>query len=116
MKIAIIGAATGALAYRLLDNKLNQLIESSQCFLFTVLCGKTINNKNKEETIGELWAKNNGAPIEYIIEKTEDLLIKRLFLKADYIIFILNGNPKINKIFMQYKMLGKHGSVIKINE
>ena len=116
MKIAIIGAATGALEYRLLDQKLNQLIETSQCFLFTVLCGRVSNSKSKEETIGEKWAKNNGAPIERITEKSEELLIKKLFLKADYIIFILNGNPKINRIFMQYKMTGKHGSVIKTIE
>lgn len=116
MNVAIIGADTGALEYRLLDKKLNLLIETSQYFLFNILCGYVIGKKSTKETIGELWAKNNGAPIVYISAKTKEQLYTRLFLKADYVIFILNGNPQINNLFMKYKMLGKHGSVIKINE
>lgn len=111
MKVAII-AATGALNYRLLDNKLNELIESSGCYLFYILCGYIEGRKSNEETLGELWAKNNGAPTLYIHEKTIDKLIDRLIFSADYAIFILDGNPLINNAFMRYKMSGKHGSVI----
>lgn len=111
MKVAII-AATGALNYRLLDNKLNELIESSGCYLFYILCGYIEGRKSEEETLGELWAKNNGAPTLYIHEKTTDKLIDRLIFSADYAIFILDGNPLINNAFMRYKMSGKHGSVI----
>ena len=111
MKVAII-AATGALNYRLLDNKLNELIESSECYLFYILCGYIEGRKSNEETLGELWAKNNGAPTLYIHEKTIDKLIDRLIFSADYAIFILDGNPLINNAFMRYKMSGKHGSVI----
>ena len=111
MKVAII-AATGALNYRLLDNKLNELIESSGCYLFYILCGYIEGRKSNEETLGELWARNNGAPTLYIHEKTTDKLIDRLIFSADYAIFILDGNPLINNAFMRYKMSGKHGSVI----
>ena len=111
MKVAII-AATGALNYRLLDNKLNELIESSGCYLFYILCGYIDGRKSEEETLGELWARNNGAPTLYIHEKTTDKLIDRLIFSADYAIFILDGNPLINNAFMRYKMSGKHGSVI----
>ena len=113
MKVAIIGAA-GALEYRLLDNKLNELIESSQCFLFTILCGYVEGRKSNEETLGEKWAKNNGAPILYISEKSTEKLLSRVFYEADYIIFLLNGNPLINNAMMQYKMMGKHGSIIRV--
>ena len=112
MKVAII-AATGALNYRLLDNKLNELIESSGCYLFYILCGYIEGRKSEEETLGELWARNNGAPTLYIHEKTVDKLIDRLIFSADYAIFILDGNPLINNAFMRYKMTGKHGSVIR---
>ena len=115
MKVAVLSAATGALEYRLLDNKLNELIETSQYFLFYILCGYVIGKKSKEKSLGELWAEKNGAPILYISEKTTEELISRVILEADYIIFILNGNPLINNAFMKYKMLGKHGSVIKTN-
>lgn len=114
MKVAII-AATGALNYRLLDEKLNSLIESSGCYLFTILCGSIGKKKSKEtETLGEIWARKNGAPVEYIFAKTENELIDKMIFKADYVIFILDGNPLINNVFMRYKMAGKHGSVIKV--
>ncbi len=114
MKVAII-AATGAFNYRLLDETLNALIENSGCYLFTILCGSIDKEKRKEtESLGELWARKNGAPVEYIFEKTIDKLIDKLIFKADYAIFILDGNALINRIFMKYKMSGKHGSVIKV--
>ena len=113
MNVSII-AATDALNYRLLDNKLNELIESSGCYLFNILCGFVEGDNNEEKSLGELWAKNNGAPVIYIKEKTVDKLIDRMILKTDYAIFILDEeNPIIKKIFMRYKMAGKHGSVIK---
>ena len=114
MNVAVIAAATVPIYYEMLDKRLNSLIESSQCFLFNILCGTVEGSKSNEETLGEIWAKNNGAPILYITEKTTEKLINKLFYKADYIIFFLDGNPLINKMFMKYKMLGKHGSVIKV--
>lgn len=115
MKVAIIGAA-GALEYRLLSNKLNELIETSQCFLFYILCGYVKDKKSNQETLGEKWAKENGAPVLYIAEKSREKLLTRLFLEADYVIFILNGDPLINNAMMQYKMMGKHGSVIRVQK
>ena len=113
MKVAII-AATGALNYRLLDNELNQLIETSGCYLFYVLCGYIEGKKSNEETLGEKWARINGAPTLYIHAKTDNDLIDKMIFKADYAIFILDGNPLINNAFMRYKMAGKRGTVIKI--
>ena len=113
MNVAII-AATGALNYRLLDNKLNQLIETSGCYLFYILCGYIEGRKSNEETLGEKWARINGAPTLYIHAKTADQLIDRLIFSADYAIFILDGNPLINNTFMRYKMAGKRGSVIRL--
>lgn len=112
MNVAIIAAA-GALNYRLLDEKLNELIETSQCFLFNVLCGYVEGKRSDEKTLGELWAIKNGAPTLHIHAKTTDELIDKMIFKADYAIFILDGNPLINNIFMRYKMTGKHGSVIR---
>jgi len=111
MNVAVIAAA-GALNYRLLDNKLNELIESSGCYLFNILCGSVTSEKSNEETLGKLWARKNGAPVINIYAKTINELVDKIILKADYAIFILDGNPLINNIFMRYKMSGKHGSVI----
>ena len=112
MKVAIIAAA-GALNYRLLDKRLNELIESSGCYLFYILCGYVEDRKSKEPTLGELWAKKNGLPVIYISAKTTNELIDKMIFQADYAIFILDGNPLINNAFMRYKMTGKHGSVIR---
>ena len=113
MKVAIV-AATGALNYRLLDKRINELIENSGCFLFYILCGYLDGRKsNEEKSLGQIWAENNGAPVVFIHAKTTDELIDKMILKADYAIFILDGNPVINNAFMRYKMTGKHGSVIK---
>ena len=113
MKVAII-AATGALNYHLLDNKLNQLIETSGCYLFYILCGYIEGRKSNEETLGEEWARINGAPTLYIHAKSDNDLIDKMIFKADYAIFILDGNPLINNAFMRYKMAGKRGTVIKV--
>ena len=110
----MISSAGGAYRYRLLDNKLNELIEASECYLFSFLCGYIKGRQSQEETLGEMWAHKNGAPIFYITENTVEELLNKLFFKADYIIFFLDGTPLIDRAFMKYKMLGKRGSVIRV--
>lgn len=116
MKISVLSAQTSPRYYNLFDKKINSLIETSQCYLFYILCGFTEGRNESPQTLGELWAEKNGAPTLYISEKTTDRLLDRLFLEADYVFFLIDGNPTINKALMKYKMLGKHGSVIKVNE
>lgn len=82
--------------------------------MFYILCGYIEGRKSNEETLGELWARNNGAPTLYIHAKSDNELIDKMIFKADYAIFILDGNPLINNAFMRYKMAGKRGTVIKL--
>ena len=112
MNIAII-AADGALNYRLVDKKINEIIEKTQDYGICILCGFIKGAESKEETLGEKWAKQNGAPIRWVHAKTATKLMDAMILKADYAIFILDGNPLINQALMRYKMAGKHGAVIK---
>ena len=116
MKVAILSSRTAPLYYDLLDKKINSLIETSQCYLFYILCGFIEGRKSSSKPLGELWAEKNGAPTLYISEKTTDPLLNRLFLEADYVIFMLDDDPLIRKAFMKYKMLGKHGSIVKVNK
>lgn len=109
MNIAIVGDLTPN-NYHLLDQKLNELIEEKQCYLFNVLCGGPLRNEKPSPTLGSLWAKNNGAPVHYIFEPTP----AKLFKEADYIVFLYDGNQQTKNLIMQYKMTGKHGSVINI--
>ena len=114
MNVLILSSAAGAESYRLLDNKLNELIETSGCFLFNILCGVVTDKLCQETILGKEWGVKNGAPIRCYHDETEEKVIRTLLSKTDYGIFILDGNPKINNIFMKYKMSGKHGSVIRV--
>lgn len=114
MNVAIIGNAGGAYRYRLLDKKLNELIETSECFLFNILCGIVDGEFYERTALAKEWGINNGAPLLFLHEKTEDKVLKRILNKADYTIFILDKDPFVKNIFMKYKMTGKHGSVIKV--
>ena len=114
MRVAVVSSSTDDKYYDLLNKKINDLIETSQCYLFYILCGNLEDGKPIPRTLGEIWALKNGAPILYISEKTTDKLTRRLFSEADYIFFLLDGNPFINKLFMKYKMTGKHGSAIEV--
>ena len=87
-------------------------METSQCFLFTIL-GGYIEGQERKQTLGEKWAEEYGLPVFYISAKTTDELVRKLILKADYAIFLLDNNPLIRNIAMQYKMSGKHGTIIK---
>ena len=111
VKLAILGGGSGD--YNALDQKLNELIEEKQCYLFTVLCGATDPEKYTPG-LSEVWAKKNGAPIEYLIDADPQRLLKKLAAAADYIIFILRDEQWLKNFMMQYKMLGKHGTVIKL--
>ena len=110
MKIAIIGGELTPENYQKVDKKLNELIEDKGIYLFYMLCGFRSKNQIPEPTLGSIWAKNNGAPIQWIFDPTPAKLINA----ADYIIFLYDGNNFIRQLIMQYKQTGKHGSVISI--
>lgn len=112
MFVSILCAGTAPLYYNLLDKRINELIEKTRCFLFTILCGRIAGQEKKEKTLGQLWAEKNGAPVKYITANTIEELVRKLFYQTDYAFFILTGDPFINNLFMQYKMTGKHGTVI----
>ena len=108
--LAILGGT--AADYDILDSHLNKLIEDSQCYLFTILCGASKNNTSPPLSL--MWADKNGCPVEFL-NAEDGNIINKLFNKATYIIFILHKDDVFTKkLFMKYKMLGKHGSVIKV--
>ena len=110
MKIAIIGGTLTPENYQKVDKELNKLIEEKGIYLFYMLCGLRSKSQMPEPTLGSLWADKNGAPIQWMLEPTPAKLMKT----ADYIIFLYDGNTFIRQLIMQYKQMGKHGSVINI--
>jgi hypothetical protein len=102
-------AAAGFWDYDKLDRTLNQLIEEKQFFIFTVLVGGT---RKGEPSIGERWARNNGAPLEYCYCSDVELLLEKIAKNADYVIADLSGGQWVKRLVMKMKGLGKHGTVV----
>ena len=95
--------------YELLDETMQKMIETYQWFIFTVVC--------TNGSLGELWAKNNGAPIEYFVIKTDDTtsIINQLVKRADYLVAAYDGkNNFCRQLMMKMKMEDKHGESVRI--
>lgn len=109
MLIGILGGdAKEESEFKALDDKLNELIEASQCFLFNAA---VLSKDPSNCTLGYVWASRRGCPVRYF----DDINI--ILRKADYCIFVLNKKREdleVKQALMKYKMSGKHGSVIRI--
>lgn len=90
---------------RLLAETMENLIVSSQCFLFTVVC----NDKN---TAAYKWATANGAPVEFLKEDNLEKLLDKIVATADYLVAYNDGNQIIKRLIMKFKSVGKHGTII----
>lgn len=111
MYLTILTSTTTPIAYKQLDLKLNELIQQTQCYLFTIL----VHSKVKELELGAIWAKNNGAPTCYIQETKQAKIFEKILFKSDYIIFLFDKQDVVIKqLFMKYKMMNKHGTVIQL--
>lgn len=108
MLIGIIGGNSNSeKELKALDDKLEELIETSQCFLFNVAVP---SEDPCNQTLGYLWASRRGCPIKF-------MSIEKILAAADYIVFILSKEKEdmeVKRALMKYKMSGKHGSVIRI--
>lgn len=114
MKVAILGGELNEENYKKVDTTLNRLMEEKGIYLFYILCGSRSINHHPNPTLGSVWAERNGAPIYRIFGATPATLINKMIYEADYIIFLLKPeNQLIKNALMQYKMKGKHGTIIK---
>ena len=109
MLVGILGGdAREEKELKVLDDKLNELIESSQCFLFHAA---VLSKDPSNQTLGCIWASRRGCPVRFFDS------IEKILKKSDYCIFIIKKNDlETTQAFMRYKMdyPWKHGSVIKI--
>jgi len=120
MKVIIVGFED----YNKLTNTMEKLITDSQCYLFSILCGGTTDitpapftNSTKlcpNRPLGEIWAHNNGAPVEYIYNSNVERLLDEIAQTADYVVADLSSDSQfIKRLVMKMKNLGKHGTVVK---
>ena len=100
MRVLILGFSS----LQEVNSTMEKLIESAQCFLFTVVCGGTDN-------VAYDWAQKVGAPVTFSQAKTPQVLLK----DADNIVKKKNYcTPQWCKnLMMAWKKEGKHGTVIR---
>ena len=100
MRVLILGFSS----LQEVNSTMEKLIEESQCFLFTVVCGGTDN-------IAYDWAQKVGAPVTFSQAKTPQGLLK----EADYLVIKINDDTPqwCKNLMMAWKKEGKHGTVIR---
>ena len=100
MRVLILGFSS----LQEVNSTMEKLIEESQCFLFTVICGGTDN-------VAYDWAQKAGAPVSFSQAKTPQELLK----EADYLVIkIRDKTPqKCKNLMMAWKKEGKHGTVVR---
>ena len=77
MRVLILGFSS----LQEIDSVMEKLIESTQCFLFTVVCGGADN-------VAYDWAQKIGAPVTFSQVKTPQELLK----EADYLVMKLEAS------------------------
>ena len=100
MRVLILGFSS----LQEVNSTMEKLIEESQCFLFTVVCGGTDN-------VAYGWAQKAGAPVTFSQVKTPQGLLK----EADYLVMKLDASSPqwMKNLMMAWKKEGKHGTVIR---
>ena len=100
MRVLILGFSS----LQEIDSVMEKLIESTQYFLFTVVCGGTNN-------VAYDWAQKAGAPVTFSQVKTPQGLLK----EADYLVMKLDASSPqwMKNLMMAWKKEGKHGTVIR---
>ena len=100
MRVLILGFSS----LQEIDSVMEKLIESTQCFLFTVVCGGTDN-------VAYDWAQKAGVPVTFSQVKTSQELLK----EADYLVMKLEASSPqwMKNLMMAWKKEGKHGTVIR---
>ena len=100
MRVLILGFSS----LQEIDSVMEKLIESTQCFLFTVVCGGANN-------VAYDWAKKAGAPVTFSQVKTPQGLLK----EADYLVMKLDASSPqwMKNLMMAWKKEGKHGTVVR---
>ena len=102
MRVLILGFSS----LQEVNSIMEKLIESTQCFLFTVVCGGTDN-------VAYDWAQKAGAPVEFV-QVDEP---RKLLYKADYLVIKLREGSEtptwMKNLMMAWKKEGKHGTVIR---
>lgn len=100
MTVAIIGFKEED--YSKLCEKMEELISSSQFFLFNVLISSF-------GSVAHKWAEEFGAPVQVLKKVSIDEIVKH----TDYLVCNYDGSPQMHELIFKFMRTGKHGTVIE---
>lgn len=100
MVVAIIGYTEQD--YEKLKEEMENLVVTSGCYLFYVLCGGP-------NSIAAKWADEVGLPKRYIKDLGNP--INEICWKADFLVACKDGSIAMNRLVFKFMQTGKHGRV-----
>lgn len=99
---------------QLVDKLMEQLIEKSGNYLFTLFSAGIKGSDHVEAPLSYQYACLRGLPCRRKEYKTFDTLVKGICHEVDYLIILNDKTQPIKRLFMSYRQTGKHGSMIEI--
>ena len=111
----LVGIAGGDANYlKIVDDTLEELIENSGVYIFTIFDAQIKGSIHTDPTLAHLYSQLRGLPCRTKQYNTFDALVRGICKEVDYLIILNNNSQQIKRLFMSYKQTGKHGSVINI--
>lgn len=99
---------------QLVDDSMEQLIETSGNYLFTLFSAGIKGSDHVEAPLSYQYACLRGLPCRRKEYKTFDTLVKGICHEVDYLIILNDKTQPIKRLFMSYRQTGKHGRMIEI--
>lgn len=115
MYVGIIGGdATNPQHLQLVDDCLENLIESSGYYLFTLFSAGIKGCNVTTPPLSYQYAQLRGLPCHRKEYKTFESLVRGICYEVDYLIVLNDGNQFVKRCFMAFQQTGKHGSMIRL--
>lgn len=99
---------------QLVDDLMEQLIEESGNYLFTLFSAGIKGSEHTTPPLAYQYAQLRGLPCRRKEYKTFDALIAGICYEVDYLIILNDKSQAIKRLFMKYRQTTKHGSMIEL--
>lgn len=108
------GDARNPAHLKMVDDLLEELIESSGCYLFTMFVAGIKGYERTDPPLALQYSTLRGIPCHRKEYTSLDKLIQGICEEVDYLIILNDKSQPIKRLFMSYKQTGKHGSMIEL--
>ena len=99
---------------QLVDELMEQLIEESGNYLFTLFSAGIEGSEYTTPPLPYQYSQLRGLPCRRKTYPTFDTLVKGICKEVDYLIILNDGSQPIKRCMTSFMQTGKHGTEIKI--